>query len=259
LTADELLDAIAAAPHQAGLFLDFDGTLAPIVEDPTTSALPDGAADVLARLASRLGFVAIVSGRPVSFLAERAAVAGVRLLGLYGIEQWRDGQTVTRPEAAAFEPALDTARERITLALAGHEGVLFEDKGLGLALHWRNAPDRRAAQQFVEGLSASIAAETGLMVEPGKFVAELRPALAWDKGASVRALVAEFDLPVVVYVGDDKGDLAAFAAVTEAGGYAVAVDHGDETPAQVRAAANVLLAGTDDVHRFLARLADRLA
>src|SRR5690606_37685979 len=82
-TPRDLADRIAAA-RSPGLVLDFDGTLAPIVADPESSALPDGVAPVLADLARRLPLVALVSGRPVAFLAERAAIDGVRLLGLYG-------------------------------------------------------------------------------------------------------------------------------------------------------------------------------
>ena len=258
MTPTEVIGALAGEPARAGLVLDFDGTLAPIVEDPATSALPDGAAGVLGRIARRLAVVAIVSGRPAAFLADRVDIGGVRMLGLYGTEEWRDGRAVARDEVVAFEPRLDEARERITLALAGHEGVLFEDKGLALALHWRNAPDRAAAERFVTDLVADVARDAGLRQEPGKFVAELRPAVDWDKGTTVTALASEARLASVVYVGDDRGDLAAFAAVREAGGIAVAVDHGSETPHEVLQGADVVLPGTDAVHAWLTQLADAL-
>lgn len=258
MTPTQLGDVLVRDPAGAALILDFDGVLAPIVDDPADSALPDGLLDVLGRLARRLAIVAVVSGRPAAFLAERAAAPGVRLFGLYGTEEWRDGAAAARPEALRWEPALDEARERFTLALAGHRGVVLEDKGLALALHWRNAPDREAAAGFVHDLVASVASDTGLAPEPGKFVLELRPPLDRDKGTCVSELVAQLRPATVVYAGDDRGDLAAFAAAKQAGGFALAVEHADETPAEVVAAADATVAGTDALGAWLRDLSRRL-
>lgn len=256
-TPRDLADRIVAA-RRPGLVLDFDGTLAPIVADPETSALPDGVAPVLADLARRLPLVALVSGRPVAFLAERAAIDGVRLLGLYGLEQWEDGQRVVREEAARWQQAVDDARAWLSAAVAEHDGVAVEDKGLAVAVHYRNAPDRERAGRVVAEAVAQAAADTGLGREPGKLVEELRPPVAWDKGAAVRALADELGLDVVVYVGDDLGDLPAFAIARDLGGGAIAVDHGAETPAAVRDAADAVLDGTEAVVDWLVSLRDRL-
>lgn len=254
MTPDDLLTAFAGDPARSGLILDFDGTLAAIVDDPATSAMGEGTADTLASLARRLGAVAIVSGRPAAFLGDRARVPGVRLLGLYGTEEWRDGAPVARPGAAEWVPALDEARDRLALGLAGHRGVVLEDKGLAVALHWRNAEDREAAAAFVAGLVDEVAADTGLAQEPGKFVAELRPPLHCDKGSAVDSLVAELGLTFVAYVGDDLGDLPALRAASAAGGVAVVVDHGRETPAPVRDTADVVLHGVGAVGEWLQAL-----
>lgn len=255
MTPADVAQRLLAAGATAGLILDFDGTLSPIVDDPTTSALPDGVDDSLQRIAGRLGVVAIVSGRPASFLADRVSAPLVRLLGLYGTEEWREDRSVARPEAAEWMPALDEARDRLALALAGHPGVVFEDKGLAVALHWRNAEDRAAAEAFVGEVMAGVAADTGLAQEPGKFVAELRPPLGWDKGDTVSALAAEASLATLVYVGDDLGDLPALQAARRAGGVAMAVDHGAETPDEVRLAADIVFDGPPAVARWLADLA----
>lgn len=255
MTPAQLAEAMTRQPETAGLILDFDGTLAPIVDDPTASAMPARARDALAVLADALAVVAVVSGRPAEFLAERAAVPGVRLLGLYGTQEWRDGEAIARPEAEQWLPALADARALLADAIAVEEGVLLEDKGLAVAVHWRNAGDRRAAEERVTRLVAEVAGRTGLATEPGKFVAELRPDLGWDKGTSVAMLVDELDLATVVYAGDDRGDLPALAAARAAGGYALVVDHGEETPQQVREAADVVLDGTGGVADWLTDLA----
>ena len=254
----ETARAQLAAAERGGLVLDFDGTLTEIVDDPATSQLSDGVAEVLSVLAHRLDVVAIVSGRPARFLAERAGIPGVKLLGLYGTEEWRDGDAAPRPEMLAWQSAVDDASDRFALAIAGHPGVVLEDKGLTVALHWRNAPDRDAAGAFVDQVAADVAAETGLAQEPGKFVAELRPPVQWDKGSAVRALVAEHALDTVVYIGDDHGDLPALAAARAAGGIAMVVDHGAETTAEVRAAGDVVLDGPSAVSAWLAELAASL-
>jgi trehalose 6-phosphate phosphatase len=251
---DALVAALASEPARSGLCLDLDGTLAPIVSEPGAVRLPAMLGPVLADLANSLGAVAIVSGRPASFLARRARVEGVRLLGLYGLEEWRDGAVVAHPEAVRWRGAV--ARARARLGVLGREvaGVTIEDKGLSVAVHWRNATDRREAERAVTGLVGEVARSTGLAVAPGKLVAELRPPVGWDKGSAVRALVAGASLARVAYAGDDLGDLPAFAAARELGGWAVAVDQGSETPPGLLEAADVVLDGPPGVTAFLERL-----
>lgn len=258
MTPLDVADALAREPGTSALILDFDGTLAPIVADPASSTMPQALGEVLAQLASRLGQVAVISGRPAVFLGQRAAVGGVRLFGLYGTEEWRDGRPVARSEALEWEPALDAARERVTLALAGRRGVVLEDKGLAIALHWRNAENRDGAGTFVRELVEAVSRETGLAQEPGKYVLELRPPLDRDKGTCVAELLAEVQPRTVVFAGDDRGDLAAFAAVRQAGGYALAVDHGAESPAEVLGAADAVVTGTDGLAQWLRDLSGLL-
>jgi trehalose 6-phosphate phosphatase len=255
MTPDEVADEVVAAAPHAGLLLDFDGTLAPIVNDPRDSRLPPGLGPVLARLAERLAVVAVVSGRPAAFLAEQIEQPGIRLLGLYGLEQHQDGDTRPHPDAVAWQAAVDSAREQLVVAADGLPGVWVEDKGLSVAVHWRNASDRAAAERAVQAAVADLAERTGLAAEPGKLVAELRPPLDVDKGTAVRSVAPAGP---VVYVGDDLGDLAAFAAVRELGGRCLAVRHGDETPPELAAAADASVDGAEGVAAWLTALADRL-
>lgn len=259
MTPADAVAYLAARPQATGLVLDFDGTLAPIVADPTRSGLPAATAQTLAWLSKRLGAVAIVSGRPASYLAEQVAIPGVRLFGLYGLETADAGGRVeARPQAEAWRDAVGAARERLREATADVEGVWLEDKGLSVAVHWRNATDREAAGARVERLVESVAADLGLAREPGKFVEELRPPVEWDKGAAVRALVDDAGLDRVGYAGDDRGDLPGLRTARDAGGVAIVVDHGEETHPEVRQAADVVVDGVEDFAQLLAQLAEAM-
>ncbi|GAB2920642.1 trehalose-phosphatase [Rhodococcus aerolatus] len=243
---DDVRRALVADPGRAGLVLDFDGVLSPIVDDPASSTLPDGTAELLASLARRLGLVALLSGRPADFLAARAGVAGVVLLGSYGVQEHRDGATTLLPAVARWVPVVAGARAALEAGVAGLPGVLVEDKELAVAVHWRRSPDPGTAGRAVADLVAAVAGTTGLAVEPGKLVLELRPPVGEDKGTALRRLAAAHDLQVVAYAGDDRGDLPAFAAVAELGGHALVVE-GPGTDPEVAAVAGPHLDGPDDV------------
>lgn len=219
--------------------------------------MPDGLRPVLADLASSLGVLAVVSGRPASFLAERVQVPGARLFGLYGMEEWTGGRARARPEAAHWASAVAGATQRLRAGMRA-EGVWVEDKGLTVAVHWRNAPDRGAAERDCTAAVEALASETGLWVEAGKFVAELRPPIGWDKGAAVTELSQELGLATVAYLGDDLGDLVAFAAAQRLGGLAIAVTSGAETPRRLLEAADLTLDGPEAVAGWLTQLRDRI-
>jgi trehalose 6-phosphate phosphatase len=249
------IEAVAAQPAAAALVLDFDGVLAPIVADPETSVMPERTAASLARLTGSIGTVAVLSGRPASFLAGRVRVPGIRLLGSYGMEQVKDGNGQLSAAAAEWLAAVASARDELTGLLATLPGVRIETKPISVAVHWRQAPDRSSAAAEVGQATARVAAATGLRLEPGKLVSELRPPIDVDKGSAVAALIRETGPAVTVYAGDDLGDLPALRAVHEAGGYCLAVDHGAETDPRLLAAADQVIAGTDGFADWLAELA----
>lgn len=244
-------------PADAALVLDFDGTLAPIVDDPETSAMPDGTRAALTPLVGLLGAVAVISGRPASFLQERVALEGVRLLGLYGLEEATEEGIEIRDDVAGWQPAVVRARGALKALAAAVHGVRVEDKGHAVAVHWRNADDREAAQRAVRDAVTAVAADTGLAPVPGKMVLELRPPVAADKGTAVARIADAFT--DVAYAGDDLGDLPAFAEVHRRDGLAIAVDHGTETPQEVRDAADLVVDGVEGMTAWLARLHARLA
>jgi trehalose 6-phosphate phosphatase len=252
------IEALAEDPASSGLVLDFDGVLSPIVEDPTTSAMPDRVAAILARLATPLGLLAVMSGRPVEFLADRVPVTGVPLLGSYGIEQIRNGMRQIDPDAKKWLGPVREASRTLSDLLAASPGIRVEEKSVSVAVHWRQAPDHTAAADEVRRVTARIAAETGLRLEPGKLVEELRPPVDVDKGSAISALIATEKLNTIAYAGDDLGDIPALLAVREAGGYALVVDHGSETDPRLLELADQIYNGTEGFAAWLAELADAI-
>jgi trehalose 6-phosphate phosphatase len=249
------VDALAAAAAAAALVLDFDGVLAPIVPNPDASAMPAGSAATLARLATALGTVAVISGRPAAFLADRVRVPGIRLLGSYGMEQVTDGQLVLAQEARAWLPAVAEARRALAADLRHQPGIRVEAKPVSVAAHWRQAPDHARAAEEVRRAADRAAAQTGLRPEPGKLVLELRPPIDVDKGSAVAALIAAAQPTAVAYAGDDLGDIPALRVVRDAGGYALVVDHGTETDPRLLAIADEVYQGTQGFASWLAALA----
>ena len=245
---------MAEVPGESALFLDFDGTLAPIVDDPAAAVPLPGVPELLARLASRLGLVVVVSGRPVAYLAAvLGPPAGLQLAGLYGMERLGAGGVVEVDEGAR--------RWRPVLAGVGGEarraapaGVVVEEKGLATTIHWRGNP---GAEGWARSFAGEAMARTGLVGQPGRMALELRPPVPMDKGTVVDRLGPGHR--AVACFGDDLGDLPAFAALDRlaAAGIAVArvavVD--DESPPEVAAAADVVVRGPREALALLGLLA----
>ncbi|HEY9375602.1 MAG TPA: trehalose-phosphatase, partial [Jiangellaceae bacterium] len=144
------------------------------------------------------------------------------------------------------------------LAANGPPGLVVEDKGHSVALHSRRAADPASALAAVRTRVDQLAVETGLIVAPGRFVLELRPPDT-DKGAALRALVAEMSPQSAVFIGDDLGDLAAVAALREmdVAGLVVCSDS-VEAPPELRAQADLVVAGPAGVVTFLESLAKEI-
>jgi trehalose 6-phosphate phosphatase len=252
------IEALAQDPPGSGLVLDFDGVLSPIVEDPSTSAMPGQVGAILGRLAGSLGLLAVISGRPVAFLEDRVRVPGVPLLGSYGIEQSWNGRRQVDERAREWLGKIREAGQRLDDLLARSPGIRVENKPVSVAVHWRQAPDHDAAATEVRRVAGRVAAETGLRLEPGKLVEELRPPISSDKGSAISALLADRKPTAFAYAGDDLGDMPALRTVREAGGYALVVDHGPETDSRLIDLADETFAGTEGFAAWLDRLADAI-
>jgi trehalose 6-phosphate phosphatase len=255
------LAALLDRSGSALLGLDFDGTLAPIVPDPDAARAHPDVPPALARLAPRLGRVAVITGRPAEVAVEYASLADIDrlvVLGHYGLERWEAGAVV----APADDPAVAEARTRVPALLAelGLADAYVEDKGRAIAVHVRRAADPRASFDLVAPRLRALAGELGLAVEPGRMVVELRPA-GGDKGDALRLLVAEQPPSIVVFIGDDLGDLPAFAAVEalRSGGLpGLLVCSGSTEVTEVAERADLVVDGPSGVAELLQALADEL-
>jgi len=214
----EVVARIAGRPDQAGLFLDVDGTLAPIVARPELAQVLPEIPPILARLAKRLAVVAVISGRPSAQVRDMVDIEGVLVVGTHGLED---------------EPAMDAATLEEIREVAATVGAWVESKGAAAAVHFRGVEDPLAAATAAEPALAAVAAANGLEVLGGKRILELTPAGRRRKGGAVERVARDQGLEVVVFAGDDVGDLDAMRFV----GLPVAV--ADAMPPVKRVAAYV--------------------
>lgn len=222
----------ALALERSALFLDVDGTLIEIADHPEHVVIPPDLPSLLERLgAATGGACALVSGRPVEQLDRMFRPVQLSVAGLHGLDR-RNRTTGTAAHTAPDEDALTQAKTKLATFASSDSRLLLEDKGLTLALHYRNAPDLEQAARAVaeEAVAASEGAFTLLA---GKMVLELKPPAA-DKGEAIRGFMTEppFAGRQPVFIGDDVTDEAGFAAVGADGGVTVRIgDDGSPTAA----------------------------
>lgn len=268
---DQVLDLLSRG--RAGLATDFDGTISPIVSPPEAARPLPGVEDALRRLVDRLAVVALVSGRGVADLVLRADVPGALYVGNHGLEWWRDpafgsgGPSRDEPSRLA---ALPTAEETERLAAAAaylqerlHElpGARLEDKGVALAIHYRDVAHPEEAHGRLLRLARQLAADR-LELREGKLVIELVLPRGTNKGTALEQLAQHDHLDALVFMGDDLTDRDGFAGLRRlrARGVqtlALAV-RGAETPRAVIEAADATLAGPAGAAALLASVAARL-
>jgi trehalose 6-phosphate phosphatase len=223
------------------LLLDFDGTLAPIVARPEMAAIPRETRAALERLMDLPGVTAaVVSGRGLADVRERAAIPDIAYAGNHGMEIEGAGLHRIHPEALAARPELEAVAARIGGALAGIDGAFVEDKGLTLSIHYRTAAEADHAR-VRDSVHAAADGRPELHVTEGKMVLEVRPRVDWNKGRAVIFLLEQMRPPAgtpVLYLGDDRTDEDAFRALESwdaaAEGIIVADPVPDDTAARSR-------------------------
>jgi trehalose 6-phosphate phosphatase len=179
------------------------------------------------------------------------------------MEIWQHGVAEPLPEAAVYATAVDAvlraAQERITLP-----GVLFENKGVTASIHYRLADDPSHAEALLGAVLQELTAQHNLVLTGGRMVWEIRPPLTIDKGTAARWLIEQYGLRGVIFIGDDRTDADAFRVLREmradAGCTTLSVGVATtETPAIVRALADILVEGVSGVERLLAQINTILA
>jgi trehalose 6-phosphate phosphatase len=252
--------ALADAP--AGLLTDFDGTLSPIVTDPTAARLVEGAADALLALTQRLSIVAVVTGRAPLDARRMTGVSGLLIAGNHGTEWLEPGAAapVESPRAERVRAAVGEVLRRVPR----RPGIEIEDKGVSATVHYRTAADQERAR--IDIMAALGVPGPDVELRLGRMSIEVRPVGLGDKGAATRAIVERFNLRGAVVMGDDITDLDMFAAVEEARaagrlrGAIIGVGGVDaEVPTEVVAAADAVLDDPEAAARFLITLAEEFA
>ena len=238
--SDDLLARLGADPAEAGLFLDFDGVLAPIVERPEDAAAPPETRAELERLAGRYALVAVVSGRAGEDVRARVGVEGVVCVGSHGLE--------LAPQADRWRRALAGFA-----ASAPWPPEEIEVKGLTVAFHFRSRQDEQEAVLELDKIAENAACD-GLMARYGRKVLEVLPPVGSHKGTAVRRLLEEHRLTRALAAGDDTTDIDSFAALE---GLEVAVRvavASAEAPSALLEAADLVVASTDEFLALLRKL-----
>ena len=233
--------------HQNVLFLDFDGTLAPLQDDPDSVALPGDGAETLLKLKQCLsGALVLISGRDIRDLSSRTPVELWRAGG-HGLEICQPGTT---PQAHGGDapPSLIEATDKI---VAAHAGARVENKGPVLAIHYRQAPSAEA--ELLKALRALADETPGYKAQHGKMVIELKPERA-NKGRALAEMMAfpEFAGRTPIMVGDDTTDEDAMRVAADLNGFGIKVGEGESC-------AKYRFADTDAVWDWLRRLVNEHA
>jgi trehalose 6-phosphate phosphatase len=252
------LSADSQAASHLLLLSDYDGTLTPIVSRPEEAVLSSEVREKLRTLAQKPNSsVGIISGRPLSELESMVAIEGIYYAGNHGLEIEGPGlRFVSQPAEIARTMMKDLAR-RLAATLDSIDGVIVEDKGLSLSVHYRlvkKGEENLVAEAFKQ-LTSPLLNKGKIRITSGKKVLEVRPPIDWHKGKAVEAITREIktllklEQVLTIYLGDDTTDEDAFSVIHRPGGWSIFV--GGENPASV---AEYFLNSTIEVEEFLSRL-----
>jgi trehalose 6-phosphate phosphatase len=243
----DVLTPVTQDPGRAGVFLDIDGTLAPIVERSEDAALPASTVRALEALVPRYALVACVSGRAAAEARRMVGIEGVVYAGSHGAELLEPGA-----DAPEVPPAFAEWGPRVREFVAAQDtgDLRVEHKGAIVALHWRGVPE--GAEQRAREIAESA---NGFVTHWGRMVLEIRPPVEFNKGDAVTELIRRHDLRAALFAGDDNTDLDAFEAL-DALPAAVRVGvRSEEGPRAIVERADLVVDGPEGVVEVLAALA----
>lgn len=250
---------IRAAAHLL-LLSDYDGTLTPIVSRPDKAILPPEVRDKLRTLAAKPTIsVGIVSGRSLSEVKSLVAVTEIYYAGNHGFEIEGPGIKFIHPVAQAAQSKIQDILRQLTAKLANIEGVLIEDKGLSLSVHYRlvSKKGEPLVAQIFQQVTSPWLRRDEIKVTSGKKIWEVRPQIDWHKGKAVETISQEIkeslklEQLLIIYLGDDTTDEDAFRIIHRPHGWSIFV--GPENPSSN---ADYFLNSTAEVATFLSRLLD---
>jgi alpha,alpha-trehalase len=255
-SALEHFKEIAGGGGRLAVFLDYDGTLTPIVSQPEDAWLSDSMRQTLQALAARVPVVAILSGRDLDDVRRRVNIDSIVYAGSHGFDI--AGPGFRRELGADYLAGLDTAEKELHAALDGISGARMERKRFSIAAHYRNVNENDVPR--VEQAVGEVAMRhRKLRRINGKRVYELLPDVAWDKGKAVIWLLETLGLESrsggirPIYIGDDRTDEDAFRALEQRGIGILVSEQSQPT------AARYSLKNPAEVERFLRALAMHLA
>ena len=229
---------IRAADHVL-IASDFDGTLSPIVPHPEDAYILPECADALSQLAELPKYdVAIVSGRALEDVQERAGISNLICCGNHGMEIVVPGMMIEDDAAGQARLIMADLRQTLEPAVSQITGAFVEDKGVSLSVHSRMTPEELESEvrETVRVATETAVAEGKIIVVQGKKVLDIRPAAARDKGAALRFVMDTLQRATgtqlfPVYIGDDTTDEDAFREVNLSGGISVLVGEPDRDTA----------------------------
>lgn len=243
--------------NRLGLITDVDGTISPIVDQPDAAQVTPHSRELLAALHQHLALVAVISGRAVADVRERVGLPQLVYAGNHGLEHWIDGETHLADAALRYRPALEAVLAALKPDAA--PGVILEDKGVTLSIHYRMASDPAHTADHLAQRLTTLTTEHGLRLVPGRMIFEVRPPLEVNKGTAFTGLVERYRLDAALFIGDDTTDVDAVQAAQHlrATGMCYALGVGvesDHMPDALRESADLFVSNIQDVETLLAWL-----
>ena len=248
----------ARSTSHIALLSDYDGTLTPIVSRPEEAILSPAVRDILTSLARKPTFsVGIISGRPLSEVKALVGIDRIYYAGNHGLEIEGPGLSFINPEAKEAQITIKELAQHFSTKLDGIEGVIVEDKGLSLSIHYRlvKKSDEKVVAEIFRQITSPWLRDGKIRVTSGKKVWEIRPPVDWHKGKAVETIMKEMKTVLgngqwlTIYLGDDTTDEDAFKIIHQPQGWSIFI--GEEKPSSN---ANYFLNSTSEVMTFLSRL-----
>ncbi len=255
----DFLKDYRAADHML-LLSDFDGTLAIIVGRPEDAILPASVKEKLKELAKKpQTSVGVISGRSIKELKAMVAIEGIYYSGNHGLEIDGPGLKYIHPQAEATRATMKSLAAKLAGALGNISGVIIQEKGLSVSVHYRLAKLEKEADvtRAVKQITASYVAKREIRVYPMKKIWEIRPPVDWDKGKAAvfigEKIKANFKVSrlMTIYLGDDATDEDAFKVLQRPEGWGIYAGTENKT-----SAAGYYLSSTAEVESLLGRLMD---